>query len=262
VPFYAEVAQRALDQGCSISVITMEGEDCAMENLGSAADITRGQVEIVDPSDLSLKVQQLLSQRTVAIEAECRLLTGCTLESSSSASASKHAAFSAARNIARHVVGNVTDDLDISFKFRADGLGQTRVPFQAQLKYKLPNGEERMHVESSYRVVTPETEKTEDNMDATVVGVEAIHRSAQLAQQGLYEDARIELISTQRLLQRAMKTSAHQEAYLSFVIQAEKLDQFMREVFQKGGQVSRDDEAAKAMYQMKALSVRRFQTRT
>lgn len=261
VPFYTELAQKALESGCSISVITTEGEDCAMDNLGSTADITRGRVEIVDPADLSLKVQQLLSQRTVAIAAECRLITGCTLESASSASATKHAAFSVDRNIVRHVVGNVTDDLDLSFKFQADS--QKQVPFQVQFKYKLPNGEERMQVESAFREVTSKMEEAEANIDATVVGVEAIHRSAQLAQQGRYQDARIELISTQRLLQRAMKSAAHQEAYLAFVIQAEKLDQFMRETASQHGkgQAARDDEAAKAMYQMKALSVRQFQAR-
>merc|ERR1712222_88107 len=49
------------------------------------------------------------------------------------------------------------------------------------------------------------------------------------AKQGDYKTARVHLISTCRLIQRAMRTLAHQESYLSFIVQAEKLDGFMRE---------------------------------
>jgi hypothetical protein len=51
--FYQNIATDAKRKGVSISVITMEGEDCSMENLGTAADITNGTVEIVNPNDLS-----------------------------------------------------------------------------------------------------------------------------------------------------------------------------------------------------------------
>jgi hypothetical protein len=40
-PFYTQIAQVARERSLQVSVITMEGEDCSMENLGTAADITR-----------------------------------------------------------------------------------------------------------------------------------------------------------------------------------------------------------------------------
>jgi hypothetical protein len=49
-----------------INVITLEGEDCSMENIGLAADLTSGQVEIVDPLDMSTVVGSLLERRAVA----------------------------------------------------------------------------------------------------------------------------------------------------------------------------------------------------
>ena len=39
--FYADMARRAVAAGTSISVITMEGETCSMENLGLCADMTQ-----------------------------------------------------------------------------------------------------------------------------------------------------------------------------------------------------------------------------
>ena len=67
-------------------------------------------------------------------------------------------------------------------------------------------------------------------------------------------------------------SAANQAAYLSFLGQAEKLDGFMRErqavetVFGSGScgkmrQVQRDDEAAKAMYQMKSVTSGAFHAR-
>lgn len=54
--FYKTIANQAREKSISISVITMEGEDCSLESLGTAADITNGNVEIVDPAQMSTKV--------------------------------------------------------------------------------------------------------------------------------------------------------------------------------------------------------------
>merc|ERR1712190_498202 len=103
----------------------------------------------------------------------------------------------------------------------------------------------------------------------TCVALCGIHSAALLAQAGEYRAARVKLISTCRLLQRAMHSLDHQESYLSFIVQAEKLDGFMREresqekVFGKDGssQRGRDDDASRSMYQMKSLSVNEFNAR-
>lgn len=44
---------------------------------------------------------------------------------------------------------------------------------------------------------------------------------------GTYDDARVNLVSVQRLLQRAMKTSKHQRDYLSYIVQAEVRDYWL-----------------------------------
>ena len=118
--------------------------------------------------------------------------------------------------------------------------------------------------------VSEERGEAESSLNGTVAALAAIHRAAALAQGGAYLQARAALIGTQRMLQRAMHHSsvANQKAYLSFIVQAEKVDGFMRErqateqVFGasdgKARQVQRDDEAAKAMYQMKSLTSRSF----
>merc|ERR1711937_1067312 len=69
VPFYTEIAEHAMDRGVTVSMVTLEGEDCAMEHLGTTADLTGGQVEIVDPVALESKVAGIIARRTLATQA-------------------------------------------------------------------------------------------------------------------------------------------------------------------------------------------------
>jgi hypothetical protein len=270
-----------------------------MENLGTAADITGGSVEIVDPTNLKHTVGNLLASKTFATNLVCTVLTNGDAASFVPADSSDPTGVIgpggplAAPSTLTRQLASVTDDSDLTFAYtvRSDNdwvtvgaeekeskedeakkraAGARTVPFQVQLRYTLPSGEEHLQTISRRLTVSDDRCATEaDGFSGAVVSLEAVHRAARLAQQGKYLDARIHLISAQRLLQRAMTSSTDQENYLSFIVQAEKLDQFMREAQQqetilgtaKGKSRGRDDEASKAMYQMKSVSARSFAMR-
>lgn len=126
-----------------------------------------------------------------------------------------------------------------------------------------------MQVLTIRQAISSNREEVESDINGTCVALSGIHSAAFLAQEGEYRAARVKLISTCRLLQRAMHNLAHQEAYLSFIVQAEKLDGFMREcesqekVFgvNSSRKSGRDDDASRSMYQMKTLSVDEFTSR-
>jgi hypothetical protein len=81
-------------------------------------------------------------------------------------------------------------------------------------------------------------------------------------------EARVNLISSMRLLQRGMLTSKQQREYINFIRQSERLDGFMREAQQQEEmlamqqsrvtveerKMARDDSAAKNIVQMKLVS--------
>ena len=46
---YRRLGQLAKKNGVTVNVISIRGDDCSMENLGSMADLTNGRVDIVDP---------------------------------------------------------------------------------------------------------------------------------------------------------------------------------------------------------------------
>ena len=333
-PFYFDVASSAADTGVTVSVLTLEGEECSMENLGTTADVTGGNVEVVHPSEMGRKVACLMQHQVLANGVKCTLALPEGVHARTEADATLQDANGAHANSGQTSVLNlscasVTEETELTVRFRCDGppalqssametatyvippismeadtwemvggegagpmpatprwssgkQSQLQPPcspietpshadgrlFQMRLEYTLTTGERMLTIITQTIKVTEERAQAETNLNGTVSALAAIHHAAELAQSGAYLNARAALISTQRMLQRAMRTSsvANQKAYLSFIVQAEKLDGFMRErqaaeqVFgacnSKARQVQRDDEAAKAMYQMKSITSR------
>ncbi|XP_046374284.1 circularly permutated Ras protein 1-like isoform X1 [Haliotis rufescens] len=64
--FYENISAQAMDQGVSISVVTIKGTDCKLVELGKLADKTGGQVNIVDPLKLTQEFSTILADRTIA----------------------------------------------------------------------------------------------------------------------------------------------------------------------------------------------------
>lgn len=268
VEFYGDIGRRAAEEGTSISVITMEGEDCSMENLGTCADLTGGQVEMVDLQALSSKVGAMLANATLATGLQMTLIAGKGLSFAASEQ-------QASASVLTNLVGSVTSKTDLTFKAQvAAELASKKdlsVPLQLQLRYTRRDGEEVLQVFTVQLPVCSKRDEAEANVNSTCIGLSGIHSAARLAQRGEYRAARVELISTCRLLQRAMRTAEHQESYLSFIVQAEKLDGFMREresqekIFGSessgGAQRGRDDDASRSMYQMKNLSIDELSSR-
>jgi actin-related protein len=266
-PFYGDIARRAAEEGTCISVITMEGEDCSMENLGTCADLTGGQVEMVDLQALSAKVGAMLANAVLGTSVELKVIAGCGIQAVSPTSVQKGDA-----SVVLLPLGNATTSTDLTLELTASSemcAQKDSVPVQLQLRYTRPDGEQVLQVFTTVFSLTESREQAENNINGTCAALFGLHKAARLAQTGEYRAARVQLISTCRLLQRAMHSLAHQESYISFIVQAEKLDGFMREresqemVFGKDGssQCGRDDDASRSMYQMKSLSVREFEAR-
>lgn len=240
-----------------------------MENLGTCADLTGGQVEMVDLQALSTKVGAMLANATLATGMQMTLIAGSGI----SLDALPGCTQKGAASVATHTVGTATAKTDLTQKLNVVGdFGNAcnpSVPLQVQLRYVRTDGEEVLQVLTFRPPVCCNRDEVEADVNGTCLGLHGIHIAARLAQQGEYRAARVKLISTCRLLQRAMRTLAHQESYLSFIVQAEKLDGFMREresqdkIFGTGNssQHGRDDDASRSMYQMKSLSVSELTSR-
>jgi len=143
------------------------------------------------------------------------------------------------------------------FKFK-----DTNVHFQAQITFTKENTK-YLRVISRSMPISRSRDQIENHATTSLVALKAVQESASLAQKGDYQKARINLISHQRLLQRAMKSKEQQFHYINYIKQSEKLDGFMREAQQQDEifgskmkderKLQRDDSSAKNIIQMKSV---------
>ncbi|KAG9349942.1 hypothetical protein JZ751_026295, partial [Albula glossodonta] len=64
--FYQDMGEYAANRGVSVSVMTIEGTDCRLDELGRLADRTGGKVVIASPDKLCTEFQQLMERKAVA----------------------------------------------------------------------------------------------------------------------------------------------------------------------------------------------------
>eukprot|EP01105_Mastigella_eilhardi_P018376 TRINITY_DN4244_c0_g1_i1.p1 TRINITY_DN4244_c0_g1~~TRINITY_DN4244_c0_g1_i1.p1 ORF type:complete len:1146 (+),score=215.48 TRINITY_DN4244_c0_g1_i1:73-3510(+) len=292
--FYKRLASHAKREGVVVSVMTLEGEDCALDNLGMVADLTNGQVDVVNPLHLKDTAVKMLERRSKGVNAVCSLYfchTDVHVPSQQELVALDTAASGC--HLTRDI-GVVTENTDITFAYGitpetvsllrdsvdeqqgADSitLPVSELPFQVQLEWTDATGARYLHVLCLKLPVTTDRANAEAVIDTAAASLRAIQLSAAMAQLGLYTESRINLVSNLRLLQRTLKLERNSSDYISYVVQAEKLDSFMREVYAAEQTLgtsaagvsnrsdTRDDDASKAMYQMKVVNLVSFQNRT
>ncbi|XP_021354035.1 circularly permutated Ras protein 1-like [Mizuhopecten yessoensis] len=106
--FYESVAETAADKGVSVSVISMEGTDCKLIQLGKVADKTGGQINIVDPLKLTQEFSTILEGRIIATNVVATLILHKQLffhyEDTKESKVVKN-------------VGNVTSDTEVTFEY-------------------------------------------------------------------------------------------------------------------------------------------------
>ena len=72
--FYEEMGKYAAAKGIIINVITVEGTDCRLAILGRLADITNGNLNIVDPERIGDEFKSILTNVTKAMNVKVKLI--------------------------------------------------------------------------------------------------------------------------------------------------------------------------------------------
>jgi len=247
---YQIMGSKGKENGTNINVLSIKGEDCALENLGILSDMTYGVVDIVEPQQLKSTVSNVMSKPVLGTGLTCKLICDHRLIFTRSGN-----------NIDTQEIGNVNSDVDLTFSFAPKELFENEdVYFQAQLSFSKLNGSQIKRSITYKMKITNDRDVSEKNLRTFVLAMKAVHESAEMAQFGEYQNARVNLISYQRLLQRGMKSKKDQREYINFIVQAEKLDAFMRtfqaqeKLLDTNPDLQIDDFAAKYIIQMKRSS--------
>lgn len=95
-----------------MSVISIKGTDCRLVELGKVADVTGGQVNIVDPLKLTQEFGTILSDPIIATNVQAILITHAGLYIRDEDNEADQSQSRAVRS-----VGNVTKETEITFEF-------------------------------------------------------------------------------------------------------------------------------------------------
>jgi len=261
---YDKIGKVAKENGITINVISIRGDDACLEYLGNLADLTSGTVAIVDPLDLSKQVMDIMSKPILGTGVTCKVVLDQNFHFTKNRS-----------NKDIREIGNATSDSDLTFGFECkkpfDEMKNFQYAYaQTHITFVRPDGARITRIYTKKIELCSDRDKFESNIDSSILALRAVQYAAELAQLGDYQGARVLLISCMRLLQRGMKTKKNQQEYIQYIIQGEKLDGFMRHAKAQlelldesklkmvGTGAKIDDSAAKNIVQMKQASLRLF----
>ncbi|XP_075890627.1 uncharacterized protein LOC142893693 isoform X2 [Nelusetta ayraudi] len=108
--FYQDLGEYAANQGVTVSVLSIEGTDCRLDELGRLADRTGGKVVIANPSMLHSEFEHIIENRTIATHCSVSLLLPSSLHVKGERESG---------HVGTREVGNVAPDKEITFQFGA-----------------------------------------------------------------------------------------------------------------------------------------------
>ncbi|KAJ8382151.1 hypothetical protein SKAU_G00029290 [Synaphobranchus kaupii] len=195
--FYNQLAKEAADSGVIVSVLTFEGTDCRLAEVGRLADHTGGRVNIVNISSVSTEIQTILADNVLATSVTATLLSAEGIyfpyEDDS------------AHKLVREI-GNVTEDVEITFQFavKPDSIEsfqrRDRVPFQLQLEFKTRELQRATRIVTDQRRVTSSSWVWAGSLNMGVLGVHCAQLCARLTMEGRVLEAQKQLRAQQDLL--------------------------------------------------------------
>eukprot|EP01155_Anaeramoeba_flamelloides_P019757 Anaeramoba_flamelloidesa575964_302.p1 GENE.a575964_302~~a575964_302.p1 ORF type:complete len:436 (-),score=128.64 a575964_302:176-1483(-) len=258
--FYEDISIYAQEHGVAIDLITIKGTDCNIDTLGKLCDETNGEVDIVEPAEMSTKFDSILSNPVIATDALLEL--------------SLHHALYIYDDDDRKIgakmekeIGNVTKLLELSFTYgvkdpedvdekdeRKATLGDS-VPFQAQIRFTRLDGSKWIRIITSQLEITEKAEEALEDLDFGLLNMNMLQRAGNFALRGNIEQSK-QWVSQQQDLynvtsqNKRFQNSSFQKQQVSFNQQQQQFNSVFSEE-KKRGKSRRSDKNSNFLYSAK-----------
>jgi len=239
--FYESLGETAMSQGTIVDVVSIRGDECDLENLGSLCEQTGGILTRVDPLGIQENFAGILQNPVLATNVHIKVLLHAglhfrldeglfdqeqepvappvTCPTTGGVAASGAVPFSTNQRLSVYskVVGNATADTELSFEYSVKSQTEfdklrlqqlERLPFQVQIEYTRLNGMKCMRVLSETRPVTQDKAVAERFSKLAIISSHVTQQTAKLAYDGDYTMARANSRAYQDIMQRCVTNSA------------------------------------------------------
>ncbi|XP_056317155.1 circularly permutated Ras protein 1 [Danio aesculapii] len=260
--FYNQLAHFAAEKGVIVSVMTFEGEDCRLAEVGKLADHTGGRINIVNIGTVATEIQSAISDNVLATSVMATLL----------APDGMYFPYEEDNHRLVREIGNVTEAVEITFQFavrpeKVESFQQRdRVPFQLQLSFRTRELQNVTRVITQQKRVTTSSWVWAGSLNMSVLGVHCAQLCARLTMEGRVQEAQRQLTAQQDLLKdiSQQKPSPKEESiYGNWISTMSMICEDLTTVNQNTAETdtqpasrtsstaSLTDAAAKVVYQMK-----------
>lgn len=251
--FYTKVANLAKESGLSISVLSIEGEECSIESLSKLAEFTGGDIERVDPLNLSNEFANILSTPIIAtqVSAKVKIHKGLMFRSESEE-------FENGTSLVKEI-GNVTSNSKFTFEFslrpkeevEAMGLNLEAIKqlvFQTQIHYTTLQGMRCMRTITAIQDVTDNLEEAIQDINLEVIGTNAAIQSANYAKRGDYRGSQAVMRAWKNMMSKNVKSPSDYSNYAHYVDNMAQMHNELQsvqamEVEQQGRRLSIHDDS-------------------
>ncbi|XP_031599591.1 circularly permutated Ras protein 1 [Oreochromis aureus] len=248
--FYTQLALDAVQKGVIISVMTFEGTDCRLADIGKLADATGGRVNIVSIGTVAREIQSVSEDNVLATGVKATLL----------ASDGVYFPYEDENNhkLVREI-GNVTKGLEITFQFAVKPdfmevfLQKGTLPFQLQLSFKTRDQHRITRIITEQRPATTCSRIFAGRLNMAVLDVHCAQLCASLTMEGKVQEAQKQLKAQQDLLQQVSRWRPIQKEESIYGNWMETMTTICEDITTES-QLTLSDEAAKVVYQMKRAS--------
>ena len=230
--FYSKAGQLAKEKGVSVSVITIEGEECSIERLSEVASFTGGEVVRVNPLQITNEFANILAKPVIAthVSAVVKMHRGLRFRNEEADVLDP--------STLRKELGNVNEDTEFTFEYSVRPLEELRalgvdptfkevLPFQTQIHFTTPDGMQCMRVITALQGATEVKEEAEQDINFKVLGVNAAQQSAKAVKEGDYRKAQVMMRGWKNMMNSRAQTEEDKESVDTYL---QGIRHFNREV--------------------------------
>lgn len=230
--FYTKVGEMAREKAIEVSVISIKGEACKLSYLSKVSELSNGEVNQVEPTNLAKDFANILSTPLIAtrVSAVVKIHSGLTFRNAEECLVDQ--------NTLKQELGNVTADTEFTFEYYVRPLRELnamginldtcdKLTFQTQIHYTTLDGNVYMRVVTATQEITNDKEDAEREVDLEVIAINAAQAASKAVQQGKYREAKGAMRGWKDMISRNVQ---NEEDAANYNLYVDRLGTFQNEI--------------------------------
>ncbi|XP_040181674.1 circularly permutated Ras protein 1-like isoform X3 [Rana temporaria] len=211
--YYSNLGDLALQHSVVVSVVTIEGTDCRLPELGQLADKTGGKVNIVHPLNLANEFQSILDEQIIATDVEVKVYLPHSM----------HFLYEGHNeSVLTKKIGSMNPDTGLSTEFAIhssktkEALRHSQLPVQVQITFTLPDGRARHRIISQKRPVTNDSVAALEAINLNVLQIHSVQFCARLAMEGHVNEATKVALELKEIIEQVMRHEKYEDQGVTY----------------------------------------------